>query len=194
MDHSMHVNQGDQKGGLIAVRGLVKSDIDQLCRDYHLDIAIINAFDRFIIGGNEENLSLCMKALVEKSIKFTALKMTIASHTSLMNFALPPFEQELKNSSFKNPQSPVLSGLTGQRIFDKEQAIKTLTEQLNHTIHWDLVMESLIESGCTIFLELGPGHSLSRLLRDYHPSIEVRSTSDFHSFDGLINWLQKHLT
>jgi [acyl-carrier-protein] S-malonyltransferase len=52
-------------------------------------------------------------------------------------------------------------------------------------------MDAAVESGVTVALELGPGASLSRMLRTRHPDLPCRSVSEFRSIEGIVAWVER---
>jgi [acyl-carrier-protein] S-malonyltransferase len=52
-------------------------------------------------------------------------------------------------------------------------------------------MDTLVESGITVALELGPGATLARMLQARHPQIACRSVADFRSLQGIQSWLAR---
>jgi [acyl-carrier-protein] S-malonyltransferase len=56
-------------------------------------------------------------------------------------------------------------------------------------INWADCMDALVESGCNILLELGPGDALARMFHSRHASIPCRSVAEFGSFAGVARWV-----
>jgi [acyl-carrier-protein] S-malonyltransferase len=108
-----------------------------------------------------------------------------------MDGAVEPFLQQLRQRFSTDPQVPVLSGLSGQAVVKKEQAVSVLSRQLAQTIRWSDCMDACAEQGITAALELGPGAALSRMLQARHPQIACRSISEFRSLRGVAGWLQR---
>ena len=73
------------------------------------------------------------------------------------------------------------------------RAIATLSNQVAHTIEWARCMDALHERGCRVFLELGPGAALSRMLRERFADVDARSLDDFRSLAGCVRWLESRL-
>jgi [acyl-carrier-protein] S-malonyltransferase len=73
----------------------------------------------------------------------------------------------------------------------REQAITALNQQISNPINWMACMQTAIEMGCSVFLELGPGNALSKMLQDLFPDISVRSMDDFRSLNGVATWVEK---
>jgi [acyl-carrier-protein] S-malonyltransferase len=176
---------------LFAVSGVAVRALAALLAQHHLYVAIETAADSCIAGGLVRDMHLAADEIAQLGGRIRVLPVTVASHTPLMNGAVLPFAQQLRQEFSADPQLPVLSGLSGQALTKKEQAIAVLSQQLAQTIHWDACLDACAEQGITAALELGPGAALSRMLQERHPQIACRSVSEFRSLQGVRGWLQR---
>lgn len=178
--------------GLLAIRGLCREQINHLCRSTSVEIAIVNGPDHFVIGGPEEALIHCENnPLVNKASTIKRLEVTVPSHTSWLSEASRQFESVLKTSSLSSPLQPVLAGVSGSVVRTREQGIIALTQQISNPINWMACMQTAIEMGCNVILELGPGNALTKILQDVFPDTTVRSLEDFRSLKGVAAWVEK---
>lgn len=184
---------GTPPGGLMAVRGLLRPDLERLCRPHGLEIAIVNDVDRLVIGGRIEALDAVEPELIALGAKVTRLRITIASHTSDMAPAVEPFRNALESSALRDSSIPILAGMDGTPVTTRRKAVDKLSAQLARTVDWAACMDGLAEMGCTMLLELGPCNGLSRMVRDRFPHIPVRSVSEFQSLEGVIDWIERML-
>jgi [acyl-carrier-protein] S-malonyltransferase len=181
-------------GGLTAVRGLVRRRVQELCEKHGVEIAIVNDTDRFIIGGAAASLSSFEKEAAEAGAKVTPLKVTTPSHISGMQAAVPRFRAALSEATWHPLAAPVLAGISGAPVFTRADAIDALGRQIAHQVDWAACMDGLVELGCNVLLELGPGNGLSRMVRDRRPDLEVRSIADFNSRKGVVSWAKRSLS
>ena len=178
--------------GLMAIRGLSREEVDSVCSSTGAKIAIINSPDHFVIGGPEEVLIHCENSpLANKATTIKRLQVKVPSHTSWLCEASRQFEGELNTSSLSAPSQPVLAGVNGSVVRTREQAIAALNQQISNPINWVACMQTAVEMGCTVFLELGPGNALAKILQDIFPDITVRSVEDFRSLEGVATWVEK---
>lgn len=181
------------EGGLMAVRGLDLPTIRMLCEKFGVEIAIVNDFDRLVIGGRREALDRCAEAAAAAGAKVTPLNIAIASHTSLMRPAVENFRAALEAADWRAHSTPVMAGTSGAPVYSKAQAIDVLARQIAETVNWAACLDGLVEMGCTVLLELGPGAGLSRMARERAPGVAARSVADFHSPDGVVAWVTRQL-
>ena len=94
------------EGGLMAVRGLDLPTIRVFCGKFGVEIAIVNDFDRLVIGGPREALAHCAEAATAAGGKVTPLNIAIASHTSLMRPAVENFRAALEAAHWRAAFDP----------------------------------------------------------------------------------------
>jgi [acyl-carrier-protein] S-malonyltransferase len=113
----------------------------------------------------------------------------VASHTNLLADAVDPLRALLQASSAA-PSLPLLAGVSGAQVHDGAQAAELLAQQTANTIHWTDCLDAIAEAHINVALELGPGNTLARMLRERHPHIACRSVTDFRSVKGIVSWVE----
>ncbi|MQQ99684.1 acyltransferase domain-containing protein [Glaciimonas soli] len=176
---------------LFAVSGIEVCAVATLVAPLQLYVAIEIDVDSCIVGGYYHDLRIITDDIIRLGGRINVLPVTVASHTPLMNAAVAPFAEELRTQLCCDPQLPVLSGLSGEIVTKKEQAVSVLSSQIAQTIHWNACMDACAEHRITAALELGPGAALSRMLQARHPHIACRSVSEFRTLQGVLNWLER---
>ncbi|MNR83536.1 Malonyl CoA-acyl carrier protein transacylase [compost metagenome] len=147
--------------------------------------------DSIIAGGLLKQADALEQAITNAGGKVTRLPIEIASHTPWMQAAVTPFSEAIASSGLNTPLFPVLAGISGARLLNKEAAADCLSRQLAEPIRWHAVMDSLHEAGVTMALELGPGAALARMLKTRHPHIQCRSVAEFRSLAGIRKWIEQ---
>jgi len=155
--------------------------------------AIETAGDSLVTGGPAARRDAMLQAVNDAGGRATLLPVEVASHTPLMDAAPAPFATLLGAEGLRDPDPPVLSGISAQPVGTAAQAVEHLSRQLAETIRWKSCMDALAEAGITVALELGPGAALARMLQGSHPQIACRSVADFRSPAGVRAWLAKHI-
>lgn len=180
--------------GLLALRGLNLSQVQNLCRDQGAFIAITNGPDHFIVGGNVTSLEGVEVAARQFGGSYAKrLPVSVAAHTPLMRAASARFRAALAKSALKAPMTPVLAGINGALVQDRDIAITTLSAQLSTPLDWAACMQVACESGARVFLELEPDTALARLMRDVMPDVVVRSVKEFKTLAGVVEWVCRSL-
>ncbi|MEE7546749.1 malonate decarboxylase subunit epsilon, partial [Xanthomonas sp. Kuri4-1] len=81
-------------------------------------------------------------------------------------------------------------GIDGLPASTPARVVATLAAQIAHTVQWHGVLTQAVERGARVFLELGPGTALARMLRDGFPQCEARAVEDFQTLEGVAEWVR----
>jgi [acyl-carrier-protein] S-malonyltransferase len=181
-----------QHGGMLAVQGISRNQVEHLCAGKRAWIAIAIGKEEFVIGGEDDALQQLGADLSAHGARLTRLRVDLASHTPLLSDAVEPFRTILGASLLTAPATPVVAGIDAAWVVHREAAIDKLARQLDHTIAWGECLDMLYERGCRVFLELGPGRALARMLQGRFADSDARSVDDFRTLDGVASWLSKH--
>jgi [acyl-carrier-protein] S-malonyltransferase len=103
------------------------------------------------------------------------------------------FRAALAASEWRDPLVPVVAGVDGSLVTRRDDAVRTLSRQLAEPIDWSRVLETLVERGCRVFVELGCGTALSRMVNERFADAHARSLDDFRSLDGAAAWARARL-
>jgi [acyl-carrier-protein] S-malonyltransferase len=179
--------------GLLAVRGLPLARAEPLVRGAGGEIAIVNGPDHCIVGGPDAALRSIERDAGAAGAKVQRLCVDVAAHTPALAAAVEPFAEALAASGLRGPPFPVLAGISGEPVRDRAGAIAALSRQLAERVEWGRCLAAAAELGCTVFLELGPGSALTRMVGEALPGAEARSVEDFRTLGGITRWVANRL-
>lgn len=183
--------------GLIFVRGPSRDEVGRLCERHGAAIAIVNPGDAFVIGGGREALSgIAADARAMHGARIVALPVEVASHTKRLAAASAAFRATLRLVPAVFPPSTgarILSGIDAAPVVSLESGLDKLAAQISQTVQWADCLQACVEAGATGFLELGPGHALSRMVAEIEPALPARSLDDFRSLQGVRAWAARYL-
>ena len=180
-----------EPGGVIALRGISRAAAIEMCAGKRAFIAIVTDEDACVIGGTQAALDAVAEAARRTGAQITCLRVGIASHTPLLATAATGFRTALEASPLRAPARPVVAGVDSSWVLTRERAIGVLSEQIAHTIEWSRCIDALYERGCRVFLELGPGVALSRMVRDRLHRVEARSVDEFRDAAAIATWVRQ---
>lgn len=182
-----------EAAGLIAVLGLTRRQIDVLCVATDSEIAIVNGEEHFIVGGTVTALDRCSVLAVAGGAKVQRLSVSVPAHTSLLTMASTRFRSVLEVSSLDSPAIPVLAGVSGAVVRNRRAVIDSLSRQISTTVQWSACLDAAVERGCRVFLELGPGDGLARMMGERFPLLAARSLANFRTLKGSAEWVTRAL-
>lgn len=179
--------------GLQAVLGLERHVLQPLCDLHGAPVAIANGQDHFIVGGTHASLQRLADAARAQGADIRLLPVRVPAHTPLLAAAVAPFAAALDASPLQAPRLPLLAGIDARPVRDRATAVNTLSLQLAQTIEWAQVMRQAFERGARVFLQLGPGNALARMVAPAYPCCEVRAVEEFQSLEGAAAWVRSAL-
>jgi [acyl-carrier-protein] S-malonyltransferase len=169
-------------GGMAAMIGGKENDVRRLAADEDVDVANINAPGQIVISGELAKVETAVGVAKEYGIRrATMLNVAGAYHSRLMESAYEKLGAALLHVSIQPPRFPVISNVTGAEVSTPVEIRRTLQDQVTGTVRWLDCIERLIELGCQLFIELGPGGVLAGLLRRTRRDSDVVSVSDTES-------------
>ncbi len=182
------------ESGLLAILGLDQALVEQLCAERGAELAAINGPQHVVAGGTIpvlEQLRAAARTAGARRVRF--LDVRVASHTSLLASAVPRFARALRAAGMIDPPVPLLAGVDASVVRHHEAGIAALSTALCRPLAWRQCMQTACQSGRRVFLEIGPGRALSRLLRDTYPRAVVRAVEDFSSLRAAADWVHRAL-
>ncbi|NIS78826.1 MAG: ACP S-malonyltransferase [Anaerolineales bacterium] len=161
-----------QPGGMAAVLGLEVEDVDQVCEQVSRNsgggvwVANDNCPGQVVISGDEGALSAASEHLLDRGAKkVVRLAVSIASHTPLMKPALDDFDRALQTTQIQDPQIAIVGNVEAKPLHSAVEVRADLSAQLTARVRWTESIRSMLDSGVTTFIELGPKNVLTSLIR-----------------------------
>jgi amino acid adenylation domain-containing protein len=153
-------------GAMLAVRASAETVLPYLSPGLQLDLASINGPKSVVVSGTHEDVETLAARLSGDGIAARKLATSHAFHSRMMEPALDPFSQSLKKASFHAPTLPWISTLTGEPI-NPEEVTKPAywIQQLRSPVQFAQAAQRVLTHGYDTFLEVGPGQTLSNLLK-----------------------------
>ena len=163
--------------GMAAVMGLAPEKVEALIAEWKagdnpdlkdLYAANINSPRQTAVGGTAKALADAESLFIAAGARrYIRLQVNCPFHTPHLAGAAEAFRPYLEKVLFKDPQIPLYSNVTGQRITSGEEAKKMALKQITSAVRW-LDEEKAIGAagGIDCLLEAGPGKVLQGLWRD----------------------------
>ena len=169
-------------GAMAAMIGADENAVRTLAANADVDVANINSPGQIVISGERAKVEAAVGLAKEHGIRrATILNVAGAYHSRLMETAYQQLGAALVEVQMQLPRFPVVSNVTGQEVATLPEIRRTLQDQVTSTVRWADCMERLVDSGCDLFIELGPGGVLAGLLQRTRKGVEVISVSDVAS-------------
>ncbi|MGD0094105.1 MAG: ACP S-malonyltransferase [Planctomycetota bacterium] len=130
-----------------------------------------------ISGANAALVRACELCKAAGARRVLKLPVTGAFHTPLMQPAADAFAPLLGAAGIRRASAPVYANVTAGPVVDAAEIRDALMRQLTHPVLWEQTVKNIVAAGQRQFLELGPGSTVSNLIKRIAPEAECRSIS-----------------
>lgn len=164
---------------MTTVIGLEQKVVEDTCREIELGtsqlirIANFLAPKHFVIGGNLVALREAEVQLKNLGGMIVILDCCDAFHTSLMSEANFNFNKVLNKQSFNKLQIPYISNVTGKFVSNEVELKDLLMDHMQKPVQWEKSIRTMLNEGITEFVEVGPGHALSSIVKEIDPNVKT---------------------
>ena len=173
----------ENPGGMASILGLNEATVAEICEEAstegYVGLATSNCEGQNVISGAMNALKRAME-LAEKARarRVVRLPISIASHSPLMTRASEGMTRLLQRLPMNDPRAPLVGNTRAQLITTKPEVYAELRDQLVMGVHWQKSVEIMREKGADLFIEVGPGNVLTRLVRRIDANVTSVSVSD----------------
>ncbi len=165
-------------GTMVALVGLDGRAAAEICRESGAEACNYNAPTQIVLGGTEEALEKASALARHRGGRTLPLNVSGAFHTSLMSSAVADLAAVIDRVHIAAPQIPVISNVSARPLEDADSVRTDLKEQITRPVMWHQSIMTMISSGVSRFVEVGPGRVLTAQLQRSNPEVHT------HSLDG----------
>ena len=105
------------------------------------------------------------------------LKVRGAFHSPFMSDAAAAFARELETVEIGKNAVPLYSNMTAQPY--SQDAASLLSGQICSPVLWERLIRNMIESGIDTFVEIGPGKTLTNMVKKINPEMTALSAQEY---------------
>lgn len=184
-------------GGMAAIMGLERETVKEICADMQdfgvVEVANYNCPGQIVITGECDAVSKAMDKFKEAgALKTVMLNVSGPFHSSMLKEAGDKLEAEIKKVQINEPSRKVISNYDNEYYSgNNNDTVIKLKNQISSSVRWEDNVRKLIEDGVELFVEIGPGKTLTSFLRKIDRSKKVYSVDDLKSLEKLIEELNK---
>ena len=177
-----------QPTGMTALIGGTAEAIEQLCKEFDLDVCNRNCPGQTVVGGFCENLKAMQAFTKERGFKLAVpLKVAGAYHSRWMQPAREAFEVFLKDIPFSAPALPVVSDTTGEVLADPDAIRSELGRQLTSTVQFEKCLRTCAALGFDLGFECGSGTVIAGLAKRTDATLKIQSAAEPKDLEILKN-------
>jgi [acyl-carrier-protein] S-malonyltransferase len=173
---------------MAAILGMEAAEVTAICRRASaggvVQPANFNGPGQTVIAGEagavEEAIALAKAAGAKRAVR---LSVSAPFHTALMQPAaerLAPLVEELP---LREPAVPIVSNVTAKPTRAPAEIKPLLIAQVASPVRWDESVRAMSDMGVLTFVEVGPGSTLSGLIRKIAPGARTLRVEDPQTLD-----------
>ena len=186
---------GEPKGGMIAAfgdRAEILRCVGRARGGGILEGVNFNHKAQTVVAGDKDALLRFKEKAAEKRIKTIPLSVSTAFHSPMMEEASEALKEVLLKAGLKAPVYKIYCNLTGDDMLSgftlpgseiTEYVADIMARQAKSPIYWQETIENMIRDGIDVFIEIGPGTTLSGFVRKASHDVAVLNVDDKESLE-----------
>ncbi len=170
-------------GGMAAVVGLERDALERICAEAGKHGVIVlansNSPEQVVISGELPALDRAVVLAREAGARAVVpLRISIASHSPLMQQAALQLAEIIAALSLRDPVTPIVANIHGQILTTADEIRQHLAGQLCLPVEWTRSVREMIGGGVDTFYEIGPAQVLSRLINRISRDVRALTVGD----------------
>jgi [acyl-carrier-protein] S-malonyltransferase len=182
------------QGAMAAILGLSPTEVADICKkaaeNEVVSPANLNSPEQTVISGSAAAVKRAVEIASQSGAKRAViLPVSAPFHCALMMPAQQRLESDLRATKFSALKIPLITNVDAEAISTGNEARDALIRQVTAPVRWLDSVRDMIESGVTVFVEVGPGKVLTGLLRQIDRSVRVFNVEDSASLQSTMEKL-----
>lgn len=178
-------------GSMAAVLGLDEPVLVRLCETASqetgasVQVANLNAPGQVVLSGNRKALAKASElARASGARRVIELDVSGPFHSIYMQPAADAFRAFVESTPVLSPSVPVVLNVNALASSEPIDIKRELVVQVTNPVRWADSVKTMLEQGCTTFVELGPGQVLSGLVKRISREAVVLNVEDEQSLES----------
>jgi [acyl-carrier-protein] S-malonyltransferase len=196
---------GEPNGAMLAVFGerqIILDAVESAREGSVLEAVNFNSPAQTVAAGDTDAIGRLRKKVKETDgLKAVPLNVSAAFHSPLMTPAADSLAVAVRDMDFKAPRVQVYANTTGRDLMaGKAEAVtdaawvrERLALQLKSPVYWQETVENMVNDGIELFIELGPGQTLSGFVKKIAPEAPVLHVEDAESLESAMASIREML-
>ncbi len=174
------------QGAMAAIMGLEAVKVIDVCHGINgiVDIANYNCPGQLVISGEKDAVTQVGAVLKSIGGRVIPLAVSVPSHSPLMQDAAVKLQPHLSETKWQDPRVPVVSNVNAQSNSCQDFA-DLLVKQLFSPVLWEQSIRYMLNQ-VDYFIEIGPGSTLSSLIKKIDRSRLLGQVEDLRSLHRII--------
>jgi [acyl-carrier-protein] S-malonyltransferase len=183
--------QSERPGAMAAIIGLERAQLEELCAQASeagvVSVANLNSPTQIVVSGEKAAVARLVELAPDAGAKRAVpLQVGAAFHSELMVPVQERLRAAFEGVAFSDARTPLVAVCSGRVLERADDIREALLMQIVSPVRWVEVVETLVEAGCTSFIELGPGRVLIGLIRQIRPEVEMTAADSVQKLTDFV--------
>lgn len=164
------------KGSMAAVLGMAQEVVEKACMETEgiVSIANYNCPGQLVISGETAAVEAASIRLKEAGAKrVVPLKVSGPFHSAMLAPAGEKLYEALKEVPVHKPKIPYAANVTAAYVTEEAGIKELLAKQISSSVKWQQCVETMIADGVELFIEIGPGKTISSFIKKIDRTKEI---------------------
>lgn len=166
-------------GGMLAIVGLSDEQVIDICeKASKLGVAKpanFNCPGQLVVSGQPDALDKVGELAKAQRGRAIPLKVSGAFHSPLMDDAAYEFSRLVAALTIGDPRVPVVANATAEPITTADGVRHVMSRQMTSPVLWTSSVRRMVADGVRLFLEIGPGQILTKLIQRISADVDAMS-------------------
>ncbi len=180
-------------GAMAAVLAMDAGKIEEICEQTEgiVSIANYNCPGQIVITGEEAAVDAACEALKAAGAKRT-VKLNVSGpfHSRMLAEAGEKLGDVLKDVKLNDFTVPYVTNVTADYVRSTEEVKDLLCRQVASSVCWQQSVERMIADGTDVFIEIGPGKTLSGFMRKINRNVTMMNIDKLEDFEKVMTALK----
>ena len=189
----MHHAVPDGSGGMAAVLGLSGEQVKAVTdtRD-DVTIANYNCPGQIVITGKKDGIEQLIPAIKEAGARrVMLLNVSGPFHSPYLKEAGETLADTLNDVQWHTLKIPYVTNVTAEKIEDISLSADLLKQQVYSSVLWEQSVRNMIRDGVDLFVEIGPGKTLSGFMKKIDKTVPVYRIGTWEQMEQVIDQIKE---
>ncbi len=182
----MHEAGKIEPGGMAAIIGLDQDVVEEITQESGAELANINCPGQIVVSGTKQSIVNSIDlAQARGAVGAVPLEVSGAFHSRLMKPVVDDMTWAISQVNFRTPEIPIIANSTAEPVTTAYEVREELIRQICNCVLWQRSIEYMAENDVSVFIEVGPGIVLTKLIKRIAKKTKIVNTSTPEGIESL---------
>ncbi len=180
------------QGAMAAVTKQDAETVKALCDevDGYVIPVNYNCPGQITVSGENDAVDKLIELAKSRKIRTVKLPVSAPFHCALMTPASEVLAEAFKDISFNKPNLPCYSNVDAKPYAEDADVASQLCTQAKSPVLWEQTLRNMAEDGVDVFVEVGPGTTLSKFVAKTLGEVKIFSVNSVESLNNCVKELE----